>query len=113
MPLTTLTQTLTLTPASHLSCMYGIYAAEGCVQDRVRLASREILLCPTSSGSIPSKIFCYRSIIEAIETFVKRPGMLETFNHCKSRKIPAGVLADIYDGVVWKSFLGVDGEPFF
>ena len=87
-------------------------------QKRMRLECSFPLLknVKTPSGklrSIPSKIFCYRSIIEAIETFVNRPGMLETFNHWRSRKIPAGVLADIYDGVVWKSFLGVDGEPFF
>ena len=45
--------------------------------------------------------------------FVQRPGISDTFNHWRNRKIPAGVMADIYDGLVLKSFLDCDGEAFF
>ena len=27
--------------------------------------------------------------------------------------MPNGVMADVYDGVVWNSFLNVDGKDFF
>ena len=43
---------------------------------------------------------------------VQKPGMLDLLNHWKSRIIPNGVMADIYDGEVWQSFLKVDGKDF-
>lgn len=43
---------------------------------------------------------------------LQKPGMLDLLNHWKSRQIPNGVLSDIYDGAVWKSFLNVNGETF-
>ena len=58
----------------------------------------------------PIKVFCYKSVIKAIEQLVQRPGMLNILNHWKNRNIPDGVMADIYDGNVWKSFLSIDGK---
>lgn len=55
----------------------------------------------TASGkqfSVPS-IICYRSVIHALEQFVQRPGILDTFNHWRNRNIPTGVLADVM--MVW------------
>ena len=60
----------------------------------------------------PIKVFCYKSIIESIGELVQRPGMLDLLNHWKSRTIPNGDMADVYDGLVWKSFLTVDGKDF-
>ena len=58
------------------------------------------------------KLFCYRSIIRSLVEMVKKPGMLDLLNYWKFRSVPNGVLADIYDGLAWKSFLNVDGKEF-
>ena len=58
----------------------------------------------------PIKVFCYKSITESIGEMVQKPGMLDLFNHWKSRTIPNGIMADLYDGMVWQSFLSVDGK---
>ena len=87
-------------------------------QKRMRLECSFPLLkkVKTSSGeflSVPLKVFCYRSVILAIEQFVRKPGNIDIFNHWRTRNIPAGIMGDIYDGAVWKSFLSVDGKEFF
>ena len=38
--------------------------------------------------------------------------MLSLLNHLKTRSIPTGMMADVYDGAVWRSFLTIDGEEF-
>ena len=38
--------------------------------------------------------------------------MLDILNKWKNRALPSGVMADIYDGSVWKSFLTIDGNEF-
>ena len=51
-------------------------------------------------------------MIQSIEQFVQQPEILTLFNQWKNRSIPTGVMADVYDGAVWKSFLTVDGKQF-
>ena len=59
------------------------------------------------------KVFCYRSLIASIKDDVQQPGYLDLFSHWKTRtEIPAGVMSEIYDGEVWKSFQTVDGQEF-
>ena len=61
----------------------------------------------------PIKVFCYRSLIESIQEYVRQDGYLDLFNQWKTRaRIPPGVMADIYDGAVWQSFQSVDGKEF-
>lgn len=61
----------------------------------------------------PIKVFCYRSVINAIQDYVSLSGYLEMFSHWKARvEIPHGVMADVYDGDVWQSFKTVNGQEF-
>ena len=60
----------------------------------------------------PLKIFCYKSVIVSIEKLAKQPGMIHTLNHWNNRNIPDGILADIYDGKVWKAHLNINGKDF-
>lgn len=61
----------------------------------------------------PIKVFCYSSLINAIQEYVSLKGYLNIFSHWKARVgIPDGVMADIYDGAVWKSFQTVNGQEF-
>ena len=43
---------------------------------------------------------------------LSRPGFLDHCEQWRNRNIPDGILADIYDGRVWKEFKCVDGKPF-
>ena len=43
---------------------------------------------------------------------VAQQNMLDLLNCWKDRSMPPGILADIYDGAVWNSFLTVEGESF-
>lgn len=71
----------------------------------IKTASRKILFRPI-------KVFCYRSLIEQIKHVVNQPKMLDILSQWKSRAIPTGIMADIFDGKVWKSFLTINGEEF-
>ena len=62
--------------------------------------------------SLPLKVFCNQSLVQSIKQLVLQPGMLDLLNQWKARSISCGVMADIYDGSVWKSFLTVNGKEF-
>ena len=82
---------------------------------RVPCGCSLLKVAKTASGkhiSSPLKVFCYRSIIQSVNQIVQQPGMLDMLNKWKMRNIPSGIMADIYDGSVWKSFQMVDGEEF-
>ena len=69
----------------------------------------------TASGKqilAPIKVFCYKSITQAIQQLVQQSGMLKLFNQWRNRKVPIGVMADVYDGSVWNSFLKINGQDF-
>ena len=59
---------------------------------------------------VPLKVFCYRSIIDSIKEALKQHGTLDNLNFWRNRKIPQGVMSDVYDAAVWKSFLSQDGD---
>ena len=61
----------------------------------------------------PLKIFCYSSCIDYIQDLIQQPGIPDLLNHWRDRKIPSGVMADVYDGSVWKSFKDKDDKYFF
>lgn len=48
--------------------------------------------------------------IDLIREFIKQPGTLDLLNHWRKRNLVDGVMTDIYDGAVWKSFLYSDGN---
>ena len=84
----------------------------------MRIKCDKILLksVRTASGKIlfpPIKVFCYQSVIAWLRRMVDRPKMLELLSHWKTRNIPHGVMCDVYDGAVWKSFFpaNIDEVP--
>ena len=52
------------------------------------------------------------SIIESLKEMLVRPAFLEKCEAWRSRKVEDGLLADIYDGNIWKDFLNLNGVPF-
>ena len=55
---------------------------------------------------VPHKIYPYCSIKGAITRLISTPGFLEKCDHWRKRSeaIPLDMLADIYNGAVWKDF---------
>ncbi|XP_035986582.1 uncharacterized protein LOC118560045 isoform X2 [Fundulus heteroclitus] len=60
----------------------------------------------------PIRSYCYKTVIQSLEGLVKRPGFEEKCEEWRKRKIPEGVLADVYDGQVWQDYQYVNREPF-
>ena len=86
-------------------------------QQRMRLPCGSPLLktVKTSSRktiSQPIKVFCCRSLVNHIKEIVRRPAVFDLLSHWKNRAVPHGTMCDIYDGMVWKSFLNYDGQEF-
>ena len=96
-------------------CRYVRFPRHPQKRMRVKCSSPLLKVVKTASGkhmSHPLKLFCYRSIIESIKNLVQKPGMLDTLNKWKERSMPDGIMSDIYDGSVWKSFLTLNGKDF-
>ena len=67
------------------------------------------------SGGIklyPHKVYCYNSIIDNLRQFLQRPGFVNKCELWRSRDIPDGFLADIFDGRIWKEWQYVDEKPY-
>lgn len=60
----------------------------------------------------PQKSFVCKSILATLAEMIKRPGFLADCEHWRSRSVPDGIYADIYDGQVWKDFQEHNGRPF-
>ncbi|XP_067230067.1 uncharacterized protein [Chanodichthys erythropterus] len=60
----------------------------------------------------PIRSYCYKSVVQSLEELVKRPGFEEKCEEWRKRKIPEGVLGDVYDGQIWQDYQYVNGEPF-
>lgn len=60
----------------------------------------------------PHKVYCFSSIINELEKMVQRSGITEMCEMWRSRNMDEGVMADIYDGVIWKEFQVFQGKEF-
>ena len=59
------------------------------------------------------KTYSYKSIVDSLETLLKRPGLEEQCEKWKTRKIDDDMYADVYDRKVWKQFGNWNGnKPF-
>ena len=43
---------------------------------------------------------------------MERDGVLQTCEEWRKRTVKEGILEDVYDGNVWKSFMHYNSEPF-
>lgn len=60
----------------------------------------------------PIHTYCYRSVINSIESFLKRPGFKEKSEEWRKRNVSQDTYADVMDGNVWKTFLKYKGRDF-
>lgn len=73
---------------------------------------KEVSLKTGETKLYPFKVYCYNSIIENLKQFLQRPGFEAKCELWRSRDIPEGYLADIFDGRVWTEWQYVNGKPF-
>ena len=75
--------------------------------------AQKIILKNGSVKFYALKTYFYKSIIDSLETLLKRPGLEEQCEKWKSRKIDNDLYADVYDGQIWKQFGNWRGnKPF-
>ena len=60
----------------------------------------------------PHKLYCFNSIIDQIEGLLKRPGVPELCEQWREREAEDNIMADIYDGSIWRDFLKYKGNDF-
>lgn len=68
----------------------------------------------TLSGSIkfyPHSVFCYKSVIDAMQEFVNRAGFADACESTRGLYTRSGI-CDVYQGQIWKDFLKVNGRDF-
>ena len=71
----------------------------------VKAVSGKKIFCPV-------RIFCYRSIKESLRFLLLRPGFKIECEKWRSQNHSEDVLADVYDGEIWKNFTH-DGTNLF
>jgi hypothetical protein len=74
--------------------------------------ARKVITGNKQTVFYPFKLYCVNSIINQLECILKRPGMSDLCEKWRRRQIEPGVMADIYDGQIWKDFKTVGGKDF-
>lgn len=60
----------------------------------------------------PHKLYCFNSVIEQVERLLKRPGVPEMCEQWREREVNEDILADVYDGDIWRDFLKYKGTDY-
>ena len=60
----------------------------------------------------PISYYCTGSIIEELEKFLLRENFASNCELWRNREMRGGLLADVYDGNLWKEFQTGNGMPF-
>ena len=69
----------------------------------------------TSAGTTTlqaRQLYCYRSLIESLRNFMKRPNFVTKCEAWRKRVIVNETLNDVYDGRVWNDFMNPNGIAF-
>ena len=73
---------------------------------------KKVMLRGTTIAYYPHYVYLYKSIIEKLECILQRPGIEDKCLKWKNRRMPDGILADVYDGKIWKSFIKYNNTDF-
>jgi len=58
------------------------------------------------------KTYCFSPLKTSFMNILQRKGYLDMCEHWRNRVLPNAVLADIYDGAVWKEWMSYNDRPF-
>ena len=73
---------------------------------------KEVSLKSGETKLYPFKVYCCNSVTENLKYFLQRPGFASKCELWRSRDIPEGYLADIFDGHISKEWQHTSGKPF-
>ena len=74
--------------------------------------ARKVILGSGKVCFYPHKLYCFNSVIDQIEGLLKRPGVPEICEQWREREVEDNIMADIYDGSIWRDFLKYKGNDF-
>ena len=60
----------------------------------------------------PLKIYCVNSVINQLECILKRPNIPDLCEQWRQRRTEPGLMADLFDGKIWKDFSEVGEKEF-
>ena len=58
----------------------------------------------------PPKIYCFNSVIDQVKGLRKRPGVPEMCEKWRKNQVDETIVADVYDGSIWRDFLKFRGN---
>ena len=114
----------TLYDNTSCSHCHKIYQYDDCIEEcssnrksKLRSDCNRLLLksVVVKTGRIilhPFKTYCYKPLCESLETLLGRPSFYTDCEKWRGRNVQAGLLKDVYDGLIWKEFQTYDGKPF-
>jgi len=70
------------------------------------------VITKTSKKFYPLKCYCYNSVRDSLQSLLQNNNLINECEMWRDRTIPDGMLADVYDGQVWKDFQTYKGRPF-
>lgn len=76
------------------------------------LLARKVVTQQNNTVFYPFKVYCFNSVIDQLESILKRPGMQSQCEKWRKRKVKHGFMADIFDGQMWKDFQTCQGKDF-
>ena len=74
--------------------------------------ARKVILGSGKVCFYPHKLYCFNSVIDQIEGLLKRPGIPEMREQWREHEVEDNIMADIYDGSIWRDFLKYKGNDF-
>ena len=70
------------------------------------------VITKTTKKYYPIKCYCYNSVKDSLQSLLQSHGLLNECELWRNRTVPDDILADIYDGQIWKDFQLYQGRPF-
>lgn len=85
---------------------------KGCNRECGTALARKLILASGKVCFYPHKIYCFNSVIDQVERLLKRPGVPEMCEQWHERQVDDNIVADFYDGSIWRDFLKYKGTDF-
>ena len=70
------------------------------------------VITKTDKKYYPCKTYCYYPLSKSITNVLCQQSIMDQCEHWRNRVISENVLADVYDGRVWKKFMKFKDKPF-
>ena len=76
------------------------------------LLARKVILRDGNTCFYPYKLYCFNSVINQLEAMLTRSGVPEMCEQWRERSSEDDLMADVYDGLIWKDFLKYGDSDF-